>query len=80
MPIYWGSNNNPEPDVLNHDAILFWRKDGDNENMLKTVAELEGNPTRYREFFEQPRLQPNAWEVVVGYFERLEQRINDLFC
>lgn len=80
VPIYWGSNNNPEPDVLNHDAILFWRKDGDNENMLKTVAELEGNPTRYREFFEQPRLQPNAWEVVVGYFERLEQRINDLFC
>ena len=79
IPIYWGSNNNPEPDVLNHDAILFWNPDGDNSALLKQIEELQNNPTRYREFFEQPRLKADAWQVVAGYFESLETHINDLF-
>ena len=76
VPIYWGSNNNPEPDVLNHDAILFWNTDGDNSALLRQIAELQDNPARYREFYEQPRLQPDAWQVVAGYFERLERHLD----
>ncbi len=79
IPIYWGANGNPEPDVLNHDAILFWNPDGDNSALLKQIEELQNSPTRYREFFEQPRLKDDAWQVVAGYFERLETHINDLF-
>lgn len=79
IPIYWGACGNPEPDVLNHDAILFWQKDGNNESLLKQISELESNQNLYREFFEQPRLQPNAWQVVVNYFNSLEQHIDDLF-
>ena len=79
IPIYWGASSNPEPDVLNHDAILFWNKDGDNTALLKQIAELEGSPTLYREFFEQPRLKPDAWQVVAEYFNNLEKRLNDLF-
>lgn len=78
IPIYWGSNNNPEPDVLNHDAILFWNPDSDNSALLQQIEELQNNPDRYREFYEQPRLQPDAWQVVAGYFERLEQHLNDI--
>lgn len=79
IPIYWGATGNPESDVLNHDAILFWNPDGNNEALLKQIEELQNNPTHYSEFFEQPRLKDNAWEVVAGYFESLEQRLNNLF-
>lgn len=78
IPIYWGSNNNPEPDILNHDAILFWNPDGDNGDLMQQIEELHNDPIRYREFFEQPRLKPEAWQVVAGYFERLENHLNDL--
>ena len=79
IPIYWGSNNNPEPDILNHDAILFWNPDGDNGDLMQQIEELHNDPIRYREFFEQPRLKPEAWQVVAGYFERLENHLNALF-
>lgn len=79
IPIYWGANGNPEPDVLNHDAILFWNPDGDNEELLHRISVLQSNDRLYRDFFEQPRLKDNAWEVVAGYFDRFEQRLNNLF-
>lgn len=79
IPIYWGSNNNPEPDVLNHDAILFWNPDGDNTALLQKIQDLHTDPQKYKAFFEQPRLLPDAWQVVAGYFERMEERINGLF-
>lgn len=79
IPIYWGAKSNPEPDVLNHDAILFWNLDGDNSGLMRQIEELQNNPTRYREFFEQPRLKPDAWQVVAGYFERMEEHIDGLF-
>jgi len=37
IPVYWGSNNNPEPEVLNHDAILFWQFDGNNSSVLDFI-------------------------------------------
>ncbi len=78
IPIYWGSDNNPEPDVLNHDAILFWNPDSDNNALLRQIEDLQNAPTHYREFYEQPRLKDDAWQVVAGYFERLEQHLNDI--
>ena len=79
IPIYWGANGNPEPDVLNHDTLLFWNPDGDNSALLKKIKELYNNPQQYKAFFEQPRLQPDAWQVVAGYFEKLEKHLDDLF-
>lgn len=79
IPIYWGSNNNPEPNVLNHDAILFWIPDGDNSALLQKIADLQSDDRRYRDFFEQPRLKADAWQVVANYFDQLEQHLNKLF-
>ncbi len=79
IPIYRGSSNNPEPDVLNHNAILFWEKDSDNMDMLNRIRELYDDENLYKCFYEQPRLQENAWEVVVNYFDSLEQHFNNLF-
>lgn len=78
VPVYYGSNNNPEPDVLNHDAIIFWNQGGDNTAAVNKVEELWNNPKLYKEFFEQPRLKPNAWEVVAEYFESLEKKLDEI--
>lgn len=78
IPIYYGSLNNPEPDVLNHDAIIFWNQNGDNAAAINKVEELWNNPKLYKEFFEQPRLQPHAWEVVAEYFNMLEKKLDEI--
>ena len=79
IPIYWGACGNPEPDVLNRDAILFWNPDDDNSTLLRQIESLQNDDHLYRDFFEQPRLKDNAWEVVAGYFDNLEKRLNNLF-
>lgn len=78
IPIYYGALNNPEPDVLNHDAIIFWNHDGDNAAAVKKVEELWHNPKLYKEFFEQPRLQPHAWEAVADYYSMLDKKLNEI--
>lgn len=78
IPIYWGAGGNPEPDILNHDAILFWNPDGDNSALLQKIADLQRNPQQYKDFFEQPRLKDDAWQVVANYFAELEKRLHNL--
>lgn len=78
IPIYWGADGNPEPDILNHDAILFWNPDGDNSALLHKIADLQHNPQQYKDFFEQPRLKDDAWQVVATYFAELEKRLHNL--
>lgn len=75
IPIYWGACGNPEPDMLNRDAILFWDPDGDNEELLHRISVLQSDDRLYRDFFERPRLKDDAWQVVAGYFERLERHL-----
>lgn len=78
IPIYWGSYNNPEPEVLNRDAILFWEKDGDNSTTIDLIADLEGSPALYEEYAHQARLKEGAEDVVLERFGELERRIKDL--
>lgn len=78
IPIYWGAGGNPEPDILNHDAILFWNPDGDNSALLQKIADLQRNPQQYKDFFEQPRLKDDAWQLVANYFDELEKRLHNL--
>ena len=79
IPIYWGSNNNPEPDILNHDAIIFWNKDGDNSSAMKLIKDLYNNEKLYKEFTMQQRLKPKAadviWEMLVDLENKLRQLI-----
>ena len=65
--------------MLNQDAILFWEKGDDNAYLLQRVEELQNNDRLYKEFFEQPRLKADAWQVVANYFAALEQHLNELF-
>ena len=78
VPIYWGSYNNPEPEVLNRDAILFWEKDGDNSKTIDLVARLEESPTLFKEFSQQARLKDGAEDFVLNAVHNLERRVKEL--
>jgi hypothetical protein len=75
IPIYWGSKNCPEPEILNQDAILFWKPKGDNADVLAQIQSLNETPGRWREFATQPRLKDDAADIIYGLFEELEKRL-----
>ena len=78
IPIYWGSYNKPELDVLNQDAIIFWDKDGDNEVALKKIKELISTPKLMKAFLEQPRLLPGAEDYIRKSFQMIEKKFLNL--
>jgi hypothetical protein len=78
IPIYWGSNNNPEPDVLNKEAILFYNGPKSLPALNKQIEELHRNPKLYQEFLNQPKFQPNAAEYITHLFDGLHSKIQKI--
>ena len=66
VPVYWGAYDNPEPDVLNRDAIV--------------MGEGNMNYDRYDEFVQLPRLKDAAESVICGYFESLENKLKEILA
>ena len=79
IPIYWGSFNQPEPQVLNHDAMILWNMFGDNAANLKQVEDLYTHPQLMLEFLHQPRLVENAEDYVIETIHQLENRLRSLY-
>ena len=77
IPIYWGSNNNPEPEVLNHDAILFYDRQ-DPGRLIAQIEELNSNYRLYQDFVLQERFMPGAAEYVWTRFEELERKFREI--
>jgi len=75
IPIYWGSLNNPEPGILNKDAIILWNMNGDNAQNVKKIEELYSHPAMLKEFIEQPRLLPTADEYILDMIHELEAKL-----
>jgi alpha(1,3/1,4) fucosyltransferase len=78
IPIYWGSDQNPEPNILNKNALLFWDEQGSNEGLLQAVQDLVEHPKAMRAFMEQPRLLPHASEYICDMLLHLEKRLIQL--
>lgn len=77
LPIYWGSKNNPEPDVLNKDAILFF-DEYNMDSLSNKVKELYSNQNLYSEFMHQNIFLPTAAEYVSQILDELEIRLKAL--
>lgn len=75
IPIYWGSHNLPEVDVLNQNAIIKWNMNGDNTENIQLIEDLCAHPERLKEFIHQPRLKPEAEEIICGIDEQLNQKL-----
>lgn len=78
IPIYWGSNNQPDPDVFNQDAIIFFEMNQENSNVIKLVTELNEDRGKYMDFASQRRLVIGAEDIIWGYYEVLEQKLREL--
>ncbi len=78
IPIYWGSYNMPEPDILNQDAIIKWNMNGDNSANIALIEDLYAHPDRLHEFMAQPRLKPEAEEKIIHTIQQLEQGLRNI--
>lgn len=78
VPIYFGCNNNPEPDVINSKAIVFIMQAEIPENQLKLISELNSSKDSYMEFATQPCLLSDAENVIWGYYEQLEDKLKEI--
>ena len=74
IPIYWGGGNNPEYNILNKDAIMFWNEN-DNTELIRVIKEINTNIHTYNNFAKQPRLLPGAEDIVAEMFISLEEAI-----
>ncbi len=75
IPIYWGSNNNPEPEIINHDAVFFVSNNEINEGIINEIKAINNNPKLYNDFARQNRLSADAPEIIYDYFVKLENKI-----
>lgn len=78
IPIYWGSYNNPEPEILNHETIIFWDRYGSNERTMQQIFDLCANKKQLLDFMQQPRLKEGAEEWIVNFFNQLEKRLQEI--
>lgn len=78
IPIYWGSYNDPEPEILNKDAILFFLPDSANKPLLSQIEFLYSHPKVMIEFMHQPRLRSSAEDCILSRFEQLSKKMNEL--
>lgn len=73
IPIYWGSNNQPEPGLVNPQAMLLWDPHSDNAELLETVQRLHRSPELYQKFQQQERILPAAVDYIQERYAKLEQ-------
>lgn len=76
VPIYWGSDNKPEPGLLNHDSICFINVGKPNEcSALEKIRDLNLNKEKYDYFSKQDRLSKDAPDIIMEYIANLENRL-----
>ncbi len=77
VPVYWGNEGYPEPDILNPKAIVYLDKDKPEEG-LALLRKLYEDPKAYEEFASQPRFLPGAAEKMYAYYERMEEKLKEV--
>ncbi|MBR6062295.1 MAG: hypothetical protein IKP67_09495 [Spirochaetales bacterium] len=75
IPIYYGSDNNPEPNIINHKAVLFWNFKGDNSDTIKKIKLLSTNNDAYEEFISQNKLTSEANMYIQQLYKRLRDKL-----
>lgn len=78
IPIYWGSDNNPEPDIINQDAIIFVTPDGNNTAAIDRIQKIRTNPDAYRAFLSKPIFLPGAAMRINQYMLDLKEKLKEM--
>lgn len=77
IPVYWGSDNHPEPEIINQDAIVFWKEGNDQQETLEKIHYLYHNTKACRDFIRQPKLLPQAPERIYQFLIDFEQALKE---
>lgn len=75
IPIYWGSNQCPEPEILNQNRIIFISKDNNNQESIDLIKKLMYNEIEYDRFKKQNVFKHNSEQIIYDYFKELHQKI-----
>lgn len=79
IPLYWGCNQQPESTILNPNAICFIKLGEKNDNnTLNYIRNLNDNKEAYLDFVHQPRLLPEAADIIMHYLNNLESRLREI--
>ena len=78
VPLYYGADNDPEPGLINKDAVIFWNKGGNNKESIAKVEELYTNNHLYEDFMSQKKLLPAAEEYVIDRYTKLKDKFAEL--
>lgn len=78
IPIYWGSYNNPEPEIINKDAVIFFDPKEDNSEQIALIEELYTRPKLMSEFSHQDRLLPGAEDCILSMIHEFAEKFNNL--
>lgn len=79
IPIYWGGDQHPEPEILNPEAICFIQLGKKNDStILGHIKTLNENRKDYLHFARQPRLRPEAADIIMQYINNLETRLREI--
>lgn len=79
VPLYWGSDNNPEPDILNHDAICFVNVGIPNSSKtIEKIRRLNADKEAYLCYASQPRLKQEAPDIIMDCIQRLDRKIREI--
>jgi len=78
VPVYWGSNNCPDEEVLNRDAIILFDPNSDNKDVINFIQDLESHPSHYDEFSRLPRLLPDAEDYYIDILYKFKKKLDDL--
>ena len=73
IPLYYGALNDPEPGLINREAVIFWNKEGNNAENREKIRGLKQNESFYREFMSRPKLFPAAAEYVIDRYAKLKE-------
>ncbi len=76
IPIYWGAEN-PEPNILNQQRIIFWNE-CEIEQTLTKVKKLYMDADARASFLRQPIFTSDAAEEIHHYFEQLRNDLKKL--
>ena len=79
IPIYYGSDNRPEPGIINPSAVLFFDPKSDNQELIKEIRRLNTDDAYYDKFMRQEKLfaKPAA-DYIQGTLEELARRLREM--
>lgn len=79
IPIYNGTNNNPEPDIINKNSIVFFefKSDNNDEALINNIRNIN-NKSAYMDFIQSPKLLPFAADRIWQYYEDLESKLREI--